>query len=598
MKRIHQNLFILFILSALVFSGCGLKKMVKKYPEVKYEVKPQVLETHGGKIQVSIQGKIPPKYFHKKATLEITPVLKSDKGEITLKPIKLKGEKALGDGTVINKKNGGSFSYTETFDYNPDFNSSVLYGNAKAQLKKKSAEMTQIKFADGVIYTSERIVVEPELVSQSAPGNGTNVIYANHGYVKEVIISEQATIYFELDKSDLNWKLTMNKDTNSANQLNKFIEFVKKEYVVKDFSLNSWASPEGEESRNSKLSESRGATALKWFNEQMAKYKKEKAKTLKIKEKDITLTIPELIAKANGEDWEGFMKAVEASNIKDKNAILNVVRSQPDVTRREQEIRNMTVIYKEIEDAILPPLRRATFKINCLEPRKTDEQIASLATTEPEKLDNKEIFYAATLTSDLSTKEKIYRNAIKVYPQDWRGYNDLGTILIMKGNMTEAKTMVEKANTISPNNGLIINNLGVIALMNKDWTSAKSYFESAQKLGISENYNMGVLSIKAGDYQKAISSFSGRTCDYNVALVQVLTQNTSGATSTIDCMKNKTAASYYLKAVAAARSANKSAMVENLKKACQMDASYKMQAKDDREFLKFFTDSEFLDAIK
>ena len=597
MKRIHLNLFVLFLLSALVFSGCGLKKMVKKYPEVKYEVKPEVLETHGGKIQVSIQGKFPPKYFHKKATLEITPVLKSDKGEFALKPIKLKGEKAVGEGTVISKKNGGSFSYTETFDYNPDFNSSILFGNAKAQLKKKSAEMTQIKFADGVIYTSERIVIEPELVSQSAPSNGTNVIYANHGYVKEVLISEEASIYFELDRSDLSWKLSLNQDPKSKEQLLKFIDFVKKEYKVKDFTLNAWASPEGEETRNSKLSETRGATALKWFNDQMAIYKKEKAKTLNVKEKDIVLTVPQLIAKANGEDWEGFMKAVEASNIKDKNAILNVVRSQPDVTRREQEIRNMTVIYKEIEDGILPPLRRATFKMTCFEPRKTDEEIASLATTDPSKLDNKEIFFAATLTNDLSTKEKIYRNAITVYPQDWRGYNDLGTILIMKGNMTEAKTMVEKANTLSPNNGLVINNLGVIAMMNKDWASAKSYIESAQKLGISENYNMGIFSIKAGDYQKAISLFSGRTCDYNVALVQLLTAN-NNATSTLDCMKNKTAASFYLKAIAAARSANKSAMVENLKKACEMNASYKAQAKDDREFIKFFTDSDFLNAIR
>lgn len=598
MKRSHLNLIVLFILSAFVFSGCGLKKMTKKYPEVRYEVKPEMLETNGGKVQVSISGKIPPKYFHKKAMMEIVPVLQSDKGSIELRAIKLKGEKAQGEGTVINKKTGGSFSYSETFDYDPKFNSSVLYANAKAQLKKKSAEMTQIKLADGIIYTSERTIVDPELASQATPGTGTNALFANHGYEKEVLISKEAVIYFELDRSDLSWRVPMNQDPKSKEQIESFIDFIKKEYAVKELTLNAWASPEGEESRNSKLSESRSATAKKWYDTQINTFKKEKAKELKIKLKDVQTVLPELTPKANGEDWEGFMKAIEASNIKDKNAILNVVRNQADVARREQEIRNMTVIYQEIEENILPPLRRATIKLTCLEPRKTDEDIATLATTEPEKLDSKEIFYSATLTQDLATKEKIYRNAIKTYPEDWRGYNDLAGVLIMKKEYSEAKKMAEKANTMSPNNGVVLNNLGVIAMIDRDFTSAKSYIESSQKNGVNQNYNLGFFAIKEGDYAKAISLFGNKTCDYNVALAQLLSANLSAAAQNLDCMKNKTAASHYLAAVVASRSGNKASMLTNLKKACEMDASFKAQAKDDREFMKHFSHGEFLEAIR
>lgn len=598
MKRSHLNLIVLFILSAFVFSGCGLKKMTKKYPEVRYEVKPEMLETNGGKVQVNISGKIPPKYFHKKAMMEIVPVLQSDKGSIELRAIKLKGEKAQGEGTVINKKTGGSFSYSETFDYDPKFNSSVLYANAKAQLKKKSAEMTQIKLADGIIYTSERTIVDPELASQATPGTGTNALFANHGYEKEVLISKEAVIYFELDRSDLSWRVPMNQDPKSKEQIESFIDFIKKEYAVKELTLNAWASPEGEESRNSKLSESRSATANKWFKDQVSAFRKAKAKELKIKEKDVQSVLPELTPKANGEDWEGFMKAIEASNIKDKNAILNVVRNQADVARREQEIRNMTVIYQEIEENILPPLRRAVIKLTCLEPRKTDEDIATLATTEPGKLDTKEIFYSATLTNDLATKEKIYRNAIKTYPEDWRGYNDLAAVLIMTKNYSEAKKMAEKANTMSPNNGVVLNNLGVIAMIDRDFTSAKSYIESSQKNGVNQNYNLGFFAIKEGDYAKAISLFGNKTCDYNVALAQLLSANLSAAAQNLDCMKNKTAASHYLAAIVASRSGNKASMLTNLKKACEMDASYKAQAKDDREFMKHFSHGEFLEAIR
>jgi len=39
--------------------------MAKKYDTVKYETTPQVLETHGGKINVSVKGNIPAKYLVK-----------------------------------------------------------------------------------------------------------------------------------------------------------------------------------------------------------------------------------------------------------------------------------------------------------------------------------------------------------------------------------------------------------------------------------------------------------------------------------------------------------------------------------------------------
>ena len=74
-------------LTAMVFAGCGLGKMVKKYPDVKYTVTPEVLEVHGGKVPVTISGTIPAKYFHKKATVAFTPTMKFEGGEAALKSI-------------------------------------------------------------------------------------------------------------------------------------------------------------------------------------------------------------------------------------------------------------------------------------------------------------------------------------------------------------------------------------------------------------------------------------------------------------------------------------------------------------------------------
>jgi len=597
MKKSSLKVLAVIFLMSTILSSCGFKKMIKNYAKVNYEAVPAVLETQGGKVQVTIKGKIPAKYFVSKAVIEITPVLTYTGGSTTLKTIRLKGEKAEGEGTVISKKTGGSFTYTDTFDYKPEMNASVLNLTAKAMLKKKVATLTDVKVADGVIYTSERILIAPELKYQSALSNGTNIIVANHGYEKETFINKEAVIYFKVDMSNLDMKQPLNKKAENKAQIDTLVKFIQSGLKVKDITINAWASPEGEEARNQNLSTERSKTAKKWFETQIAAFKKAKAKQLKIKEKDVVLELPEVVMSALGEDWNGFMSAIENSNIKDKSTILNVVRSQTDITRREQEIRNMTVIYKEIEDQILPSLRRAVINVKCYEFKKSDESIASMAITTPDSLDSKELFYAASLTNDMATKEKIYRNAIRVFPQDWRGYNDLSAVLIFQNKFEEAKTMAEKANTMSPNNANVMNNLGVLSLLNKDFTNAKSYFESAQKLGVSEGYNLGIIKIKEGDYPGAITSFGGKTCDYNVALAQILVANLTAAQQSLECVTNKTAAVNYLLAVVGARSGNTSLMYEKLKLACS-DSSLKTQAKEDREFLKYFNAPEFQNIVR
>lgn len=597
MKKSSVKVLTVIFLMTAILSSCGFKKMIKNYAKVNYEAVPAVLESHGGKVQVTINGKIPAKYFHSKAVIEITPVLTYAGGSTTLKTIRLKGEKAEGEGTVISKKNGGSFSASDVFDYKPEMNASVLTLNAKAMLKKKSATLTDVKVGDGVIYTSERLLISPELKYEAELGSGMNIIVAKHGYEKETFINKEAVIYFKVDMSNLDMNLPFNKKAENKAQLDTLVKFIKSGLKVKDISINAWASPEGEESRNQNLSTDRSKVAKKWFDTQIAAYKKAKAKEMKVKEKDVVLELPEVVMSALGEDWNGFMSAIESSSITDKNVILNVVRSQADVTRREQEIRNMTVIYKEIEDNILPSLRRAVINVKCYEAKKSDERIASLAVTNPDSLDNKELFYAASLTNDMATKEKIYRNAITVFPQDWRGYNDLSAVLVLQNKLTEAKTMAEKANTMSPNNANVLNNLGVIALLNKDFTNAKSYFESAQKLGVSEGYNLGLIKIKEGDYPGAITSFGSKTCDYNVALVQILSTNFTTAQTTLECISNKTAAVNYLFAIVGARSGNTTLMYEKLKLACN-DPILKAQAKEDREFLKYFEAPEFQSIVR
>ncbi|MGZ3899629.1 MAG: TPR end-of-group domain-containing protein, partial [Bacteroidia bacterium] len=56
--------------------------------------------------------------------------------------------------------------------------------------------------------------------------------------------------------------------------------------------------------------------------------------------------------------------------------------------------------------------------------------------------------------------------------------------------------------------------------------------------------------------------------------------------------------SFYLKAVAAARSANNADVLSNLKTAIEKDASLKAWAKDDAEFIKLRSDSGFTSLVQ
>ena len=171
----------------VLISGCGLTKMTSKYDTVVYTVTPPILQVHGGKVALKIDGTIPVKYFHKNATVDFTPVLKSENSESTFKTITLQGEEASGgQTTTISYNSGGGFTYEDEINYTKNMLVSGLEIKAVAKLKDKSEPLGPVTIAKGVIATSERVQ------------NTEEIAIAHHGYEKETILSEVATIYFDI----------------------------------------------------------------------------------------------------------------------------------------------------------------------------------------------------------------------------------------------------------------------------------------------------------------------------------------------------------------------------------------------------------------
>ncbi len=576
MRKSNRLFQLLGIIAAIVLlSNCTSTKL----PE-NYTIDPEVLEAKGENVTFTVNGTVPEKTFHKKAVVEFTPYIKYEGGTKELKKFYLKGEKAEGEGTVINSKTGGSFSYTETFPYTEEMRASELFFNATITKNGKVlSEYNEVKLADGVIETFKNIVQDEEL------------IYAPSGYEKVTVVSEMATVYFKVNRSNMDMNLPLNKSDEAKTEMMNLHEFMMKGWEVKDINIDAWASPEGEINFNENLANDRSETVQKFMEKHIAKTNKKRAKELGIDVSELEQEIS-YMTKGHGEDWDGFMQSVRDSELGDKSMILNVINAQSDVNKREEEIRNMTVIYKEIEDDILPPLRRADIVINCYEPKRTDEEIAKLAVTSPDSLNYKEILHAATLTEDPEVKYAIYKAAFTFEDRDWKTYNNAAAEAIVLKKKDEAANLLMQAEKLSAKNGKIENNKGVLACHNDDYAAAEQHFLKAVSYGEDENYNLGVVAIQKGDYNKALNYFKGIDCNHNVALTQMLSGNMNDALKNLKCAPEGPKTNYML-AVYGARTNDEAMVMEYLAKAIAKCEHQKEKVLTDREFIKYYDNPAF-----
>lgn len=574
MKNFNLRIFAVMLIAAAFFTSCGINRMVKNYESgIRYTPNTNPLENHGGNVAANVTGNIVEGYFQRRAVVELTPVLKYEGGEKELSTVVLRGTRTTTQGTMINPDRATNVELNNVLSYQPEMFASELYIRGRIY-KEGNADRATIlperKVADGVINTSQRLARDHY------------VSIAPHEYELETIITKKADLYFAYMRHNLDTRLALNRDPESQQRIADLGEFLKRGWEIKAIEVNAWASPEGEVAFNEELSERRSVTGERYMNDMFRRLERELGEPI---------ARPDLTVSAKGEDFEGFMTKLNASALPDKQAIANVINSQIAPAERERRIKDMTLIYAEIEK-ILEPLRRAEFVVHSYEPKKTAEEIAALAVNNPAQLDEKELLYGATLHEDLQTKLAIYKSAQRLFPNSYKGFNNAAAINLKLGNVSEAAGDLEKANQLAPGNGHVQNNLGVVATWNKDYESAKPLFEAAKAQGIDSNYNLGTLMIIDGQYQAALSAFAGKTCTHNIALAQLLAGNAGAALSTLECAP-ESAEVAYLKAIVHSRQNNTSRMLDALRKAVELDPAMKELAAKDREFIRYFAQSDF-----
>ncbi len=564
MEKRHVKSLSLLSAGLFILAGCGgIGKMNKYVENIKYTVDPTPLIVQGDSVAVNINGNFPGKYFYKKAQVELTPTLVYTGGETPYKTAYFQGEGAVGNNTVIPYATGKSFNYTHKVAYTPSMAQSDLMVKIlgkQGKDGKKQKEFTPVKIGEGVITTPYLVVSDDK------------VLLGKDAFQRITDHSFDATINYLVNSSVVRPGELSDKDVKAM------LAFVKANVknaniAYKNVSVDSWASPEGELSKNENLADERAKSARGAMKGQLVSQKIAAAKD------DAFYALS-----PHGEDWNGFKTAMQASTtVPDKELVLRVLEMYPDLTKREEEIKNMAATYKEIADHILPQLRRSEVKLNYQRIGKTDAQLTEMSRTTPDSLNVEELLFAATLTNDLNEQLRIYKETERVHPADHRAANNVGYVYMLQNKLDEAAAQFTKANSIQEN-PQSTNNLGVVARLKGDRKKAAELFAKAGAAGPEVKYNQGIIDIQNGDYSSANSNF-GSTKSVNAALAKLLSGDAAGAQSILDGATDKdTATGHYLAAIIAARQSNCAGAATSLGLAIQKDGSLREKALKDLEF--------------
>ena len=550
------------LLLAVLVSSCASR--LKPLESSAAQVDPNPLTLVGTQIPGQVRLTLPAKWCHKRAIVHITPELRYNGMSVTDQTVTIQGENVRDNYQTISYDRGGSVILPFAFAYKPGMEQSDLYLTFTATIKGKKVNLPAIKVARGTIMTADLASI-----SDVTPALARDAF--------QRVIKEQYT-------ADL--KFLINRAEVRAAELNKrevkeWQDVVDNAYQVPnqevDIEIQAYASPDGAQDLNERLSAERERNTSR-------------AVTRQLGNKQI-----EVNAHYTAEDWDGFQKLLEASNIQDKELVLRVLSMYPDPEDREREIRNLSHVFTQLADEILPELRRSRLNANVRIIGKSDDELKMFMAQRPGRLSIEEILYTATLYDNAQDQMNAYQQATQLYPNDYRAYNNIGTLYLAQGNYEQAASYFAKAQKIQPNAASNMNE-ALLALNRGDLAEAQRLMGSAVEAP-EAGQGIGLLQMHEGKYADAIRSF-GNTPSNTLAIAQIMQGQYADATRTLAAVAQPNGETAYLKAVVAARTNDLQGLISNLRSAIAQDRSYALRAQRDLEFAAFSQTPEFVALVK
>lgn len=523
-------------------------------------VTPTPLEAIGGEVPATISLNFPKKYMKKKVSLTLTPVLKYQGGESTSEGSTFQGESVLGNGTVVPYKTGGNFTMRASFPYVDAMQQSDLYLRSYAKKGNKTLSLPDVKVGYGTIATSDLL--------RGTLGS-VNPALAPDAYQRVIRQKQEAQIKYLVNQANVRASELKTTSIQDFAKILKEINDNQETLKLQNIEVSAYASPEGRYDFNAQLAEKRQNTSSAYVNQQLKKIK----------------MTADVDTKFTAEDWDGFQQLVSQSNIQDKDVILRVLSMYQDPAEREQQIRNMSVVYDELAKGILPELRRARLIANYDVIGRSDEQIVEQFQADARQLSVEEVLYGAALQDNATAKQTWYEKAAQLFPSDARAFNNLANLAFRNGDIATATNYLAKAKSLNPNSAEAATNEALIALTKGQVSEAETLLAKGTGAN-SYSEVLGNLNLAKGNYAAAAQNLAGVKSN-SALLAQILNKDYVSAAATLAGIKNADAYTSYLKAILGARQGKVDDVISGLSSAIQQNPSLATRAAKDLEFTQY-----------
>ena len=238
-----------------------------------------------------------------------------------------------------------------------------------------------------------------------------------------------------------------------------------KNLTVTGISIEGFASPEGPLA----------------FNEQLSKKRAVALKDYLVKNEKVPASVYNVTF--GGENWDGLVKALEASSMKDKETFLNIIKNTTDDVKRKQEIMRVGggVPYRTMLKEIYPGLRKVNCKIDYTVINFDVEQGRIIIRENPKYLSLNEMYQVAN-SYPKGSKDfvNVFDIAVRMYPNDPVANLNAAAVALSMKDLNTAVKFMEKADHATAE---FLNNTGVYNFLNGDIQRARAAFEQAAKMG-------------------------------------------------------------------------------------------------------------------
>ncbi|MEG2612310.1 MAG: hypothetical protein RR971_02325, partial [Alistipes sp.] len=254
--------------------------MARNQDDVKLTCTPEVLILNNGIVAADINVTFPAKYFNKKAVLKVTPVLVFEGGEVAAPTLYLQGSKVKDNYTVVAATQTGVFSQHVEFPYDARMDQCELQLRAEIKCPKgKCKEFTLVNLNNGAIPTkaeaavlagtdeAAKVALVKKFGMTVAYGLNTLQKDINYGEMMKPMDNNYKKVTTVVSKADILYAINSSKVTGKAEKNADLADFKtnvnetkKNDRASQNIAVKGYASPDGPEGFNDKLSKARSET--------------------------------------------------------------------------------------------------------------------------------------------------------------------------------------------------------------------------------------------------------------------------------------------------------------------------------------------------